>query len=129
MMNDVDLEDTISSIKRKARIDFGEKLDAADEDFGSSYRRRELKLISSAGANDDFAEVKSAASKRASASRARLDDLETEMFDRSEKQAARDKRSAHLKQFLADELDSDRTQSSTKAIKISSRSEKKVVSF
>lgn len=47
-------------------------------------------------------EDNSAASIRAKATKARLDDLETEMFERSEKQLAREKRSQQLKQFLAD---------------------------
>lgn len=47
-------------------------------------------------------DANSAASLRAKATKARLDDLETEMFERSEKQLAREKRSQHLKQFLAD---------------------------
>lgn len=44
----------------------------------------------------------STASLRAKATKARLDDLENEMFERSEKQLAREKRSQQLKQFLAD---------------------------
>lgn len=47
-------------------------------------------------------EDNSTASLRAKATKARLDDLESEMFERSEKQLAREKRSQHLKQFLAD---------------------------
>lgn len=43
-----------------------------------------------------------AASIRAKATKARLDDLETEMFERSEKQLAREKRSQQLKKFIAD---------------------------
>lgn len=48
----------------------------------------------------------SGASARAKATKARLDDLETEMFERSEKQAAREKRSQALKKFIAD-IDND----------------------
>lgn len=48
----------------------------------------------------------SGASARAKASRARLDDLESEMFERSEKQAAREKRSQALRKFIAD-IDND----------------------
>lgn len=44
----------------------------------------------------------SAASLRAEQTKARLADLETEMFERSEKQLAREARSERLKQFLAD---------------------------
>lgn len=50
-------------------------------------------------------EDSSAATVRARASKARLDDLESEMFERSEKQAAREKRSAQLKKFIADMAD------------------------
>lgn len=62
---------------------------------------------------------------RAKASKARLDDLETDMFERSEKQAAREKRSANLRKFMADEFD---TSNATQSIKMSSRSEK-IVNF
>lgn len=48
------------------------------------------------------AETNSAASQRVKATKARLNDLESEMFERSERQMARDKRSANLKKFLAD---------------------------
>lgn len=73
-------------------------------------------------------DIRSGASNRAKASKARLDDLESEMFERSEKQAARDKRSAHLKKFLADnEFDSEVTSQAIRTI--SSKSEKKVVNF
>lgn len=44
----------------------------------------------------------SAASARAKATKARLNDLESEMYERSEKQLAREKRSQQLKQFLVD---------------------------
>lgn len=43
----------------------------------------------------------SGAALRAKATKARLDDLESEMFERSEKQLAREKRSKALKQFIA----------------------------
>lgn len=62
---------------------------------------------------------------RAKATKARLDDIETDMFERSEKQAAREKRSANLRKFMADEFD---TNASTQSIKMSSRSEK-IVNF
>lgn len=48
----------------------------------------------------------SGAFARAKATKARLDDLESEMFERSEKQAAREKRSQALKKFIAD-IDND----------------------
>ena len=42
------------------------------------------------------------ASSRARATKARLQDLENDMFDRTERQAARDKRLADVRQMLAD---------------------------
>lgn len=50
----------------------------------------------------------SAAAIRASETKNRLRELETDMFERSEKQVAREKRSANLKKFLA-ESDIDTT--------------------
>lgn len=43
---DHDIEDTINTVKRRARIDLGEKLmeAAGDEDAGESIRRRALKV-------------------------------------------------------------------------------------
>lgn len=52
----------------------------------------------------------SAASLRAKATKARLHDLESEMFERSEKQQAREQRSAQLKKFLVEsEIESSST--------------------
>lgn len=42
------------------------------------------------------------ASSRALATKARLHDLEADMFDRSERQAARDRRLANVRQVLRD---------------------------
>lgn len=44
VLNDLDLDDSILTVKRKARIDFGEKVDAADDDFSSLIRRRNDKV-------------------------------------------------------------------------------------
>lgn len=46
-------------------------------------------------------------SSRARATKARLHDLESDMFDRSELQAARDRRMANVRQILADNHDVD----------------------
>lgn len=46
-------------------------------------------------------------SSRARATKARLHDLESDMFDRSERQAARDRRMANVRQILADNHDVD----------------------
>lgn len=50
---------------------------------------------------DEVAES-SAASLRAKATKARLADIETDMFERSEKLMEREKRAANLKKMLAD---------------------------
>lgn len=42
------------------------------------------------------------ASSRARATKARLHDLESDMFERTERQAARDRRMANVRQVLAD---------------------------
>lgn len=44
----------------------------------------------------------SSASLRAQASKARLQELDADIYERNEKQLAREKRSAQLKQFLVD---------------------------
>lgn len=133
----MDFEDTLNTVKRRARLDLGEKLmDTAGEgDAGETIRRRALKVINVhwprtsetnkldlyiyikmvTRASDDYVDPKtltkwtaiddgqrSAASLRAKATKARLSDLETEMFERSEKQQAREQRSAQLKKFLVE---------------------------
>lgn len=167
---DDDLEDTISSVKRRARIDLGEKLDGASSSSGavratlkvsniiwflfshlrisqqnekscfvdkkaqhfiddlsfSSYpvplqvvtRRQEVEpvahttnLLKWTKLTSDAESQSSSASLRAQASKARLQELESDICERSEKQLAREKRSAQLKQFL---LDSD-IETSTRA--------------
>lgn len=46
LSNDLDLEDTINTVKRRARIDLGEKLldTAGDDEAGVTIRRRALKV-------------------------------------------------------------------------------------
>jgi len=114
MPKELDFEDTINTVKRRARIDLGEKLlDAAgDDEAGTTIRRRALKMVTTA--SNDYIDPKnltkwtaiddgnSAASVRAKATKARLNDLESEMYERSEKQMAREKRSAQLKKFLVE---------------------------
>lgn len=65
---------------------------------------------------------KSAASLRAKATKNRLSELETDMFERSEKQLARENRSAQLKKFLVESNIETTTTSSSSA----NRSEKHV---
>lgn len=51
---------------------------------------------------DEVADSSSAASVRAKATKARLADIESDMFERSEKLLEREKRAANLKKMLAD---------------------------
>lgn len=116
---DDDLDDTISSFKRRARIDLGEKLDdsvgagsgAVRATLKVVTRRQEVEPVESSSlakwtkltSNNEESHT-SAASLRAQASKARLQELDADICERSERQLAREKRSAQLKQFL---LDSD----------------------
>lgn len=59
--------------------------------------------------------AKSAASLRAKATKTRLSELETDMFERSEKQLARENRSAQLKKFLVESNIESTTTSSSSA--------------
>uniref|UniRef100_A0A1B0DNI6 Uncharacterized protein n=1 Tax=Phlebotomus papatasi TaxID=29031 RepID=A0A1B0DNI6_PHLPP len=116
---DDDFEDTLSTVKRRGKIDLGEKLlDAAGDDelVGGTIRRRALKMVSRASADDthnlgsltkwsaitDVDSANSAAAQRVKATKARLVDIESEMQDRSDRQAARERRVANLKKILAD---------------------------
>lgn len=145
LINELDLDDSFSTIKRRGNINLGEKLMNidTDDDLGASIRSRGLRMVT-AGIDDndsyepgfksrtrnlksrlmdddslgtsavssykrtvissDIGESvdASAASMRAKASKARLADLESEMFDRSEKQMEREQRSLNLKKLLAD---------------------------
>ncbi|XP_059613112.1 uncharacterized protein LOC132259481 [Phlebotomus argentipes] len=138
---DDDLEDTLSTVKRRGRLDLGEKLlDVAgdDEVVGGAVRRRALKMVSRSvddsvnvggltkwSAITDVESTNSAAAQRAKATKARLANLESEMLDRSEKQAARERRVANLKKILADT--DDESSFTAKALTSSSmRAEKKV---
>jgi len=126
LMNDMDLSDSFDTINRRANIDLGDKLlgIAGADDVGSSIRSRALKLVSHLDVDDepsvressalrsfkrttisshiDDSMESSAASMRAKATKARLADLETDMFERSEKQIERERRSANLKKILAE---------------------------
>ncbi|VVC86265.1 unnamed protein product [Leptidea sinapis] len=70
----------------------------------------------------------SAAAQRAKATRARLSDLEDEISELSERNAAREKRAARLRALVADTESSDTNVASTK-ITIRTEREKKQVTF
>lgn len=111
---DADFDDSVDTFKRRNRTEFKSQLDngvshAANTIRKSAYKitsRREEEVqepvsiakwtaVSSTNVDD------SGAALRAKATKARLDDIESEMFERTEKQLAREKRSQALKKFIA----------------------------
>uniref|UniRef100_A0A1L8DAE8 Uncharacterized protein n=1 Tax=Nyssomyia neivai TaxID=330878 RepID=A0A1L8DAE8_9DIPT len=131
---DDDLNDTFATMKRRSKLDLGEKLldaSADDEAVGGTIRRRAIKMVSRAAVDDSFNardltkwtalgdddSSNSAAALRAKATKARLADIESEMLDRSERQAARERRVANLKKVLADTDDEFTSKALTKVEK------------
>jgi len=114
--DDLDFEDTIDSFKRRGRAaDFDSAADDSYSKAASSIKKSSYKLSSRREEEvepvaitkwSSLTDGESGASARAKATKARLDDLDAEMFERSEKQAAREKRSQALKKFIQD-IDAD----------------------
>jgi len=112
--DDDELDKQIEAVKRRARVDLGENLDAGDSGaFKATFKvttRRQVQEAepasltkwSKVSQHDEDRHSSSAASVRALASKTRLSELDSEMYERNEKQLAREKRSAQLKQFLSD---------------------------
>lgn len=73
-------------------------------------------------------EEDSAAAIRAKKSRARLNDLEDEMEQMTERQAARDKRLANLRALMAENAEESNSMQ-VKSARITARTEKKTVTF
>lgn len=69
------------------------------------------------GAEGAMEASKSAASQRAKATKARLAELDADMYERSEKQNARENRSAQLKRFMQESNIEQSSSSSTKVEK------------
>jgi len=116
---DVDFEDTVDLLKRRNRaVDLDAGFDEGSTGrAASSIKKSTFKLTSRREEEaEPIAVTKwsalssvtedSGASLRAKATKARLDDLESEMTERTEKQLAREKRSQALKKFIAD-IDND----------------------
>lgn len=86
--------------------------------------------VLSAGTEKAMEASKSAASQRAKATKARLAELESDMFERSEKQAARENRSAQLKRFMMESnIESSVQQSSSSSQSASGTKVEKRVNF
>jgi len=127
--NDVDFEDAVDSVRRR-RAELAEKINSFGDNNNEVVKRSTLK-VTTRRQEEDVAEplsltkwsavssaaedTNSGASLRARATKARLEDLEDEMTERTAKQLAREKRSAQLKQFLA-ESDIETAQSSSKHV-------------
>jgi len=109
--DDDELDKQIEAVKRRTRVDLGDAGDsgAFKATFKVTTRRQvqeaepaSLTKWTKVSQHDEDRNSSSAASVRALASKTRLHELDSEMFERNEKQLAREKRSAQLKQFLAD---------------------------
>lgn len=112
MSNGHDIDDTVTTVKRHTRMDFGDKAD--NEMSSQNMRARALKIVANAeNYNGDASSltkwtavdadsINSLAAQRAKATKARLDDIESDMYERSEKQAAREKRAINLRKMLAE---------------------------
>lgn len=134
VINDfADADDSFTTVKRRSKLGAASSLlDDADEDFGSSIRSRRLKSrveevdepVSATSVSsfkrlaitDSSESSSSAAAMRAQATKARLADIETDMFERSEKLAEREKRAANLKKILAENDIEAVSSSSTKHV-------------
>jgi hypothetical protein len=74
-------------------------------------------------------DAESFAAQKAKDTMARIHDIEDDMYDRSERQAARDRRTANVRKFISDTAADDSFSSNMSSMKISSKSDKKIVSF
>lgn len=157
MADEFEEEATMAGMRSKAKMDFSDKMmdsvglsaraRAALEDEGMSGRRRLLKMVSDSGESEDLTKwtalkptlprkytledddemSSTAAAMRARKSRARLEDLESEMQALSEKSAAREKRVRDLKALVQEnEMNAMDNLHSTVKVKASIQSEKKV---
>lgn len=101
-----------------------------------SYKRRSLRVTyEDEPSNKDLTrwtplerEEESGAAIRARQSRAKINDIEEEMQAMAEKQAARERRAARLKQFIADSAEeTEAVNSALQQVSLSARREKKTL--
>lgn len=143
MSNDIDMETTVGNITAKRMVKRTEKLldsvglneNSARKLFDEeSTKRRAIKMTSdNEGAFTKWTAVRddeetSAAAHRAKVSRARLHDLEDEMEQMAERQAAREKRLANLRALMAENAEESEALQ-TRSARIVARTEKKTVTF
>lgn len=103
-MDDVDMESTVANLHSRSRLGLAEKiLESAGVGEGSETRRRVARVDDSSTTARWTAveETSSSAASRARASRARLSDLEEESNAIQQRQAARERRAADLRAFIA----------------------------
>ncbi|XP_076272627.1 uncharacterized protein LOC143204066 [Rhynchophorus ferrugineus] len=151
IVDDVDLESTSSNLKTQRLLDRSEKIldsiginessasrRALDNDYQSIYQKKSALKVSYDAEGDNLTkwsalengDSNSSAVLRARQSRARIDDIDDEMAAIQEKQAARERRVARLKQLVAEcdaETVDDNGNASTLAI--TERKEKRSVQF
>jgi len=158
----LDLEPTFDNQVQKTldRIQASKKLlssidadDSYDNELASSriIKKRSVKVVNSdvsssldnqIGATDltkwsklsDFNDSESFAAARARQSAARLQDIEQDMFERSERQRQRSERAANVKKLLAETSDDyfdvgDELTNGVSSLKISKRSQKQVQTY
>ncbi|KAK9880715.1 hypothetical protein WA026_013039 [Henosepilachna vigintioctopunctata] len=144
-LDDIDLDSTFSNIKSRRIINRSEKILDTVGINGSSRKaldeeisvKRKLKV--GQDTNGDLVKWKplisepdhgSAAAIRARETKNRLLDIEDEMANIAEKQAARDRRVARLKALVAENsIEAENNQQNLQSLSISRRREKKTVHF
>lgn len=148
VVDDVDLESTVSNISSKRLIQRQEKVlnsvgineqsrRALDDDV--SYKRRSLRVTyeDEQPGNSDLTrwtplekETESAAAVRARQSKARINDIEEEMAAMAEKQAARERRAARLKALVAEASEeTEAVNNALQSVSISARREKQTIEY
>lgn len=146
----MDLESATNNITSRRLLDRQEKIlnsvgindssrRALDEDV--SFKRRSLRVTYEDDAsNKDLTRWRplereeesgtaiSSAAIRAKQSRARINDIEEEMAALSEKQAARERRAARLKAFVAENAEeTEAVNNALQSVSISARREKRII--
>lgn len=144
MIDDVDMESTFNNLSAIRMVSHTDKMlnsvglneSSAKKMIDNSQKRLAIKMSSENSkegltkwtALKDEDNTNSAAAMRAKMSKARLSDLEDEMEQLAEKQAARERRVASLRALMAENAE-DSEAMQVKSARIVSRTEKKTVTF
>lgn len=113
-------DEDVTIKRRSVRITQEDTTDA--KDVGSKW----TPLLSDRGAIEE----ETLAKKRASATKARLNEIEEEMSALADKQAARERRAARLKALVAETAQqNEENEAAVQSIRVTSRQEKRTVEF